>query len=260
VSFGGTVRTHDLLDPHTWARSVRSAPTVSVASLSFTRKNARFFAGYAVDAHRVPLAWTPPGRVFAEIQLERVAVLDVSALDAAEMGVPGGEIAGAVAGTWGGFGSRVASRSAFRAAHRGGAPLRGVPAEVRERIGESGAATLAVGTRAGPVVLPVRRITHLGVTYAVSPSPILALVGSGPEFPTALTADHASSWRARAMTGVMLQGRGTVFVPERLRSGATSASALVRRAGLEVGAALVRIDPARVVWWKGWTSGTVGPR
>src|SRR5207247_6018863 len=76
VSFAGRVVTYDLLEPESWPRSVLHAPGLTRAATAFTTKNARFFAGYAVDAYRVPLAWTPPGRVFAEIGLDRLVVLD----------------------------------------------------------------------------------------------------------------------------------------------------------------------------------------
>ena len=63
--FSGRVSLYDALDPGTWARSFAAAPSLGRATMGFVTRNARFFAGYAVDARRVPLAWTPPGRVFA---------------------------------------------------------------------------------------------------------------------------------------------------------------------------------------------------
>ena len=75
AAFTGTVTTYDLLETGTWGRSVARGPLLALAGFRFTQKNARFFAGYAVDAHQVPLAWSPPGRVFAEIRLERTATL-----------------------------------------------------------------------------------------------------------------------------------------------------------------------------------------
>ena len=33
-------------------------------------------AGYAFDAHQVPFAWTPPGRVFVGIDLDRTSLVD----------------------------------------------------------------------------------------------------------------------------------------------------------------------------------------
>ena len=65
-----------LLDPESWGRSFRESPAIALAAARYTRKNARFFAGYAVDANHVPLAWTPPGRVFAELRIERSAMIE----------------------------------------------------------------------------------------------------------------------------------------------------------------------------------------
>ena len=52
VSFAGRVVTYDLLEPGSWPRSVLHAPSLTRAATAFTTKNARFFAGYAVDAYR----------------------------------------------------------------------------------------------------------------------------------------------------------------------------------------------------------------
>ena len=106
----------------------------------FTQKNARFFAGYAVDAHHVPLAWTPPGRVFAEIRLERSAILE----------------SGRVASAWGDWGDTLDGVERFRAARAGASPLANVPERIRDGPGSSGEGALAIGTGVGPVVLPVR--------------------------------------------------------------------------------------------------------
>ena len=76
--------------------------------------------------------------------------------------------------------------------------------------------------------------------------------------PASLTLDHASRWRASAMTGALLQGTASVFVLDHLRSGARSAASIARGAGLDPrGAAVVRLRPDRIVWWKGWSGGTV---
>ena len=45
--------------------------------------------------------------------------------------------------------------------------------------------------------------------------------------------DRASRWRAREMTGAMLRGTGSVAAGE------------------------VSLTPERIVWWRGWDSGTV---
>jgi hypothetical protein len=56
----------------------------------------------------------------------------------------------------------------------------------------------------------------------------------------------------------MAQGIGEVFLLDRLRAGGRSAEEMVRRTGADPeGAALVRIRPGRLVWWRGWSSGSV---
>ena len=56
----------------------------------------------------------------------------------------------------------------------------------------------------------------------------------------------------------MVRGEGEFAVVRKLSSGRGSASTLVAAAGLEPEeAALVRIRPRRLVWWRGWSSGTV---
>ena len=243
VSFVGSVRLHDGLDPTTWIPSATFLPTISLAAAAFTRRNARFFAGYAVDARRVPLSWTPPGRVFAEIQVEAAAIL---------------EDWGAEPRIWGQFGERVHSHSSFRAVRAKSGPLAAVPAEVAERIGRGGLAVLAIDGGDWPVVLPALSVEANGVMYAAVDARALALAGAGPDAPVGLTVDHASRWRASAMTGALVQGTGEIHVLSRLRSGRAAAERLVERAGaLPEGMALVRVRPRRVVWWRGWASGTV---
>jgi len=242
VSFAGTVRTYDLLDPGTWAPSLVGAPVLAVAAARFTRKNARFFAGYAVDAHRVPLSWTPPGRMFVEVELFRAAVLD-------EAG--GVEL-------WGRWERGLGSHGAFRASRKGRDPLAGLPDEVLERVDARGRGALAVEGGGGIAVLPVGWSSEASGLYGALPEGFLELAGAGPTARVALAIDHASWWRASGMTGAMVQGEGRFFVLERLRSGARSAAARVEGAGLRPdGAALVGIVPRRVVWWRGWSSGTV---
>jgi hypothetical protein len=241
VVFGGTVRAYDLLDPSTWMASAASAHRITAAAVTFTRRNARFFAGYAVDARKVPLAWTPPGRVFARIDLERVA----------EVRDGGGR-------TRGGFEGSAGSHEAFRAAKASRDALDGVPEEVRSRVGGNGPAALAVEGPRGPLVLPAAWVLDRGWAYAVLPERTLALAGAPDDCTASLTVDHASTWRASAMSGVLLEGTGSVFAIRRLRSGARSAASIATRAGVEPdGAAVVRLHPDRVVWWKGWSSGTV---
>ena len=241
VSFAGRVTAYDLMDPGTWPRSLFHAPTVTRAAAAFTAKNARFFAGYAVDAYRVPLAWTPPGRVFAEIRFDRLALIDRRG----------------VRQTWGRFGKPVASEPAFRATH-GDDPLSLAPDDVRSLLGEGGDATLALHAGRVPVVVPCRWTTQAGALFAVLPGDIAGLAGGGPEVPASIAIDHASQWRARAMAGVLLQGEAGIHLIGSLESGARSARTIAGKAGYEgADAAVLRMRPHRLVWWRGWDSGTV---
>jgi hypothetical protein len=239
VSFTGRVRTYDLLDRETWAASVVGAPAIVRASVSFSKKNARFFAGYAVDARNVPFAWTPPGRVLVGIDVERTALLDARGVDEGK-------------GRWGGD---VGSKGAFRASKSGGDPLAALPAEVADLLGREGRGALAVAGARGPVVLPVHWRAEEAALYAALPEESLSLVDAGPDAPVALTADLPSAWRARDMVGAMTQGTGSFYVLDRLGSGAKSARALAASIDPDAGA-LVRVSPERLVWWRGWSSGS----
>jgi nitroimidazol reductase NimA-like FMN-containing flavoprotein (pyridoxamine 5'-phosphate oxidase superfamily) len=243
VSFVGSVRLHDLLNPATWPSSILELPTVTAAAAAFTTRNARFFAGYAVDARRVPLSWTPPGRVFAEISVRASALL---------------EDWGEAPTTWGAMGEAVHSHGSFRPGRSSHPPLSLVPDDVAGRLEHGGQAVLAVDGADGPVVLPVLFVEERGVLYAAVEARSLALAEAGPDAPVGLTIDHASRWRAADMTGVLVRGTGAIHVLSRLRSGRSAAARLVERAGaLPEGMALVRIHPRRLVWWKGWASDTV---
>lgn len=240
--FTGTVTTYDLLDAESWGRSIVQGPLLALAGARFTQKNARFFAGYAVDAHHVPLAWTPPGRVFAEIRFERSAVV----------------ASGRVESAWGDWGDRVDGVERFRAVRAGGSALEHVPEPVRNRLGTNGQGALALETSSGPVVLPARWTVDRGGLYAAAPAETLALAAPDRRSAVALQVDHASWWRARAMMGAMIRGTGEVAVVSGLTSGVTSASRIAQLAGVDASdAALVRVDARSVVWWRGWSSGTV---
>jgi hypothetical protein len=220
----GTATTHDAL-----------------ASARFTRKNARFFAGYAFDAHKVPLAWTPPGRVFVELEIERSALVE-----------------GDVVHRRGEWPTRMASRDGFRASRAGRAAFEAIPGPVREAVGTVGAGALAVEGGNGPVVLPARWTVDGAALYAVVSERILSLgVVTRASIPVALCIDRPSTWRAREMVGVIARGEGEIHVVERLQSGATSAGAVVRAAGGERDPVVVRIRASQYVWWRGWHSGTV---
>jgi nitroimidazol reductase NimA-like FMN-containing flavoprotein (pyridoxamine 5'-phosphate oxidase superfamily) len=242
AAFTGTVTTYDLLETGTWGRSVAQGPLLALAGFRFTQKNARFFAGYAVDAHQVPLAWSPPGRVFAEIRLERTATLE----------------SGRVASAWGDWGETLDGVQRFRTDRAGASPLASLPERIRDGLGESGEGALAVGTGEGPVVLPVRWVIDGGVVYAAASSETLALAAPSRAPAVALQVDLPSSWRARAMMGAMIRGHGQVGVVSAVDSGGGSATRIAALAGVEPSdAALVGIRPATVVWWRGWSSGTV---
>jgi nitroimidazol reductase NimA-like FMN-containing flavoprotein (pyridoxamine 5'-phosphate oxidase superfamily) len=238
VTFTGTVKTYDALDRGTWGAAVAGATSIARATAGFSRKNARFFAGYALDAKQVPFAWTPPGRVFVGIDLERTALLDRD-------GVQEGR------GRWAG---EAGSHPTFRRSSQGIDVLVRLPAEVGERIGREGDAVLTLVGARGPVVLPVRWRAEAHALYAALPSDTLALAGAEPDAPAALTIDVASVWRARDMVGALFQGSASCFVGDRLGSGAKTARSLA--ASIHPGAdALVRLQASRVVWWKGWSSG-----
>jgi hypothetical protein len=243
VAFTGRAAAHDVLDPSTWIRTAVRMPAVTAASVRFTAKNARFFAGYAVDARRVPLAWTPPGRVFVEIVLERAALLD----------------AGEVRALWGAWDASHHTAETFRARRGGTDAFAALPAAVRSALGGSGPAALGIAGSRSSVVLPARWAEEGPDLYAAMPQGSLAIAGaSEPTFPVALAVDRTSWWRAREMVGAMAQGVGQVFLLDRLRAGGRSAEEKVRRTGTDPeGAALVRIRPGRLVWWRGWSSGSV---
>ena len=239
VSFTGTVKTYDALDRNTWGAAVAGATSIARATARFSKKNARFFAGYAFDAHQVPLAWTPPGRVFVGIDLERTALLD-------DDGVQEGR------GRWRG---ETEGFAAFRRSSKGADPLAALPPDVAASLGRSGEGALTVTGARTPVVVPVRWAAEASSMYAALPAETLALADAGADAPVALTVDEASPWRARDMAGAMVQGSAAFYVLDELGSGAKTARALAK--GLHPGAgALVRITPERLVWWRGWTSGS----
>jgi hypothetical protein len=243
VMFTGTVTMHDALDPGSWGRSLRNGPLLALATVRFTRKNTRFFAGYAVDASRVPLAWTPPGRVFVELTVDRTALLEEASRQR----------------TWGDWPAGTASLDRFRAHRTGPAPLATLPTDVRESLGEGGEGVLAVEGSDGPVALPAAWVVDGAALYAVLSAGTFALARVTSSKPSAaLGMDHPSSWRARHMVGAMARGDAEIYEIGTLTSGESSAREIARKAGLDdPRAALVRLRPRRFVWWRGWTSGTV---
>lgn len=243
LSFTGQVRTYDLLETNTWGRDVLEAPALTRAAARFTRKNAHFFAGYAVDARHVPLSWTPPGRVFVSAELERAAIVG----------------RGHVAESFGAWPDEVASLERFRAARAGEGALSGLPYDVKDALRDRGTGALAIQGADGVVVLPVSWVADGASLYAALPESELALAGCAePVVPAALAVDRPSSWRAKHMTGAMLRGRAELFATDRLASGGRSADRIVEAAGVDPdGSALVRVRAVRLVWWQGWSSGTV---
>jgi hypothetical protein len=242
VTFTGSVKTYDALDRRTWGAAVAGATSIARATAGFSKKNARFFAGYAIDARQVPFAWTPPGRVFVGVDLERTALLDAD-------GVQEGR------GRWGGA---VESHATFRRSTKGPDPLAALPHDVASDLGREGDGALTLATERGSVVLPVRWRADDHALYAALPADTLELAGPEPDVAAALTVDRSSVWRARDMVGAMFQGTASQFVLERLGSGAKSARALAGEM-YPGGDALVRIAVERVVWWRGWSSGSARP-
>jgi hypothetical protein len=181
--------------------------------------------------------------VFVEIVLERAALLH----------------AGEVRAQWGEWDASHRTAETFRARRGGTDAFAGLPSAVRSGLGASGPAALGIAGSPGSVVLPVRWAEEGPDLYAAMPRGSLAIAGaSEAPFAVALAVDRPSWWRAREMVGAMAQGIGQAFLPDRLRVGGKSAEEMVRRTGTDPeGAALVRIRPGRLVWWRGWSSGSV---
>jgi hypothetical protein len=256
VMFQGGVRTYDAVDPLSWPAATAAAPWLIRAGTRFTFKNARFFAGYAVDAGRVPLSWSPPGRLFARVTPETGWVLDE---------------AGEVVESWGVVDTVPGAR--FRRSFHGLPRARGVdlgvPAKVRRDLGVSGPGALALDAVTGsasPITLPVRwrRVAAEGVFDVAVPRGLSELTGAGPESAAALAVDHASAWRASDMSGMLIRGTGALYAPGETRKGVAELHERIRLAGIRPDAVpdtvLVRLRPSQVVWWRGWFSATVAAR
>ncbi len=243
VSFVGHARPYDVLDTATWPDAIGRTPAVAAASLRFSRKNAKFFAGYAVDAHRLPLAWTPPARVFVEIRLDRATLF------------AGGAVVIETAGSLDGD-RRLRSRAGFRAVRAADAFV-ALPRQVRHAVGDHATGALALDDGADLAVVPVRWLSRDGPILASMPVAALARAVGGPSVGAALGIDQPSWWRARRMLGCMVQGSADMFVPAEVRSGRRALDAAIRETGGNPERdALVRLRPRRVVWWEGWTSGS----
>ena len=239
VTFAGRAKLYDALDRSTWGDAVAVATSIARATAAFSKKNARFFAGYAFDAKQVPFAWTPPGRVFVGIDLERTAIVD-------EDGVQEGR------GRWGGAST---SHGTFRRSTRGGDPLGALPREIRKPLGTEGDGALTLMGERGPVVVPARWRADEHSLFAALPEETLALAVAGPDVPAALTIDEASAWRARDMVGAMVQGTASIHVLDELGTGSKSARTIATEIDPDAGA-LIRLVASRWVWWRGWSSGS----
>ena len=240
VAFTGTAKLYDALDRNTWGDAVAGATSIARATAAFSRKNARFFAGYAIDAKQVPFAWAPPGRVFVGIELARTALVDAEGVQEGEEPL-GGDVD--VARHVPAIRRRATTRSPC------------LPREVRQPLGADGEGALTLIGDRGPVVVPARWRADEHALYAALPAETLALAVAGPDAPAALTADEASSWRARDMVGTMLQGAASIYLLDELGSGAKTARELATEIDPDAGA-LVRLAPSRAVWWRGWSSGS----
>ena len=238
MTFTGTVKTYDALDRGTWGAAVAGATSIARATAGFSKKNARFFAGYAFDARQVPLAWTPPGRVFVGVDLERTALLD-------ERGRAGGPRA---------LGGRGAV-ARHVPTHGGGAdPLAALPAEVAESSAVPARDPSPWAASAGRWCCPCGGPPQDTALYAALPAETLALAGAGPDAPVALTVDRPrrggpGTWWAPWSRG------GACYLFDELGSGAKTARALATAMHPDADA-LVGINPERLVWWKGWSSGS----
>jgi pyridoxamine 5'-phosphate oxidase-like protein len=243
VAFRGTARIYDAFDPFTWPAAALAGPRLVTAGTRFTLKNARFFAGYAVDARRVPLSWTPPGRVFVSVELASGKLLSE--------GLP--------RAGWGDWPVGAEFVENYRSLPERPPIDRGVPRALREALGESGNGALALQSGEVLTVLPASwcRVARSGSYHAVLPVGTLELAGVPARTTAALTVDHASTWRAADMKGMLIQGRGEMFSVHAANRGRQALRSTLGDGSSD--RALVRIRPDRVVWWRGWRSRAVKP-
>jgi hypothetical protein len=251
VVFRGRVRTYDALDPDSWPAAVARGPRIARAATRFAMKNARFFAGYAVDARRVPFAWTPPGRVFTCLTLEAGRTLSLADASTVER--------------WGEWPSSSSVRHMFTPLGRRTGIDALAPATVRAAVEDERDAAVAADAGEGLSVVPARwaRRGSEGAVDAALPCAFYGLLGLDGSGTVTITIDRSSTWRAADMTGLMLRGEGDGFAPSQNRRGRLALEARVRRAAQSspwlqgTDLALVRVRPDTMVWWQGWTSGTV---
>jgi hypothetical protein len=239
VTFTGRARTFDALDPLTWIDAVRETPALALATARFAQRNARFFAGYAMDAKRVPFAWMPPGRLLVELSIEGATRWTAEAVGRTPRTV-------------------IPSRDRFRVTQAEIDVLGALPNEVAGALGRDGPGQLGLEIDTGIAVLPVRwAALDAGLVAVVAEAVLSSARPSAPTFPVALGVDRPTWWRAGHMVGAMVQGTGETIVPRRLRSGRRSAAEVVAAVGGHADRdVLIRIRPARVIWWQGWSSGS----
>jgi hypothetical protein len=246
VTFRGRVRTYDVLDPMSWPAAAVAGPRLASAAARFSLKNARFFAGYAVDARRVPFAWSPPGRLFARIELTAGRVLGLER--------------GQVLDGWGEWPAGVRYQTASIRSERAPGLDGDVPVRVRTSVGTSGMGALALQARSTVSVLPVAwRRAEEGVYEATTSAAAIGLSRAARRAPAALTVSHASRWRAADMAGMVIQGSVQLLSPRSRTGGARVRKRLEEGWGesLVDDPVLILLPASRVVWWQGWTSGTV---
>ena len=190
----------------------------------------------------MPFAWTPPGRVFVGIDLERTALLG-------EDGVQEGR------GRWGG---EALSHATFRSTKGTDDPLAPLPDRMcaaswgRAAVRRSRSLVTADPSWSRRDGACRRRLALRGV--AGGDARRSRASGRTPRSRSRWTTPPHG---ARATwSGAMVQGTGAIHVLDDLGSGAKTARALATSIDPEAGA-LVRITPARLVWWKGWSSGSL---
>ena len=184
----------------------------------------------------MPFAWTPPGRVFVGIDLERTALVDVDGVQEGGGGV-----------------GRDHLEQGVPADAEGRRSARGVAGRGARAAGRRGPGALTLTGDRGPVVVPARWRLDGTTLYAALPAETLALAEAGPEGPAALTVDQASEWRARDMVGRWCRARPSTC--RRARERREAARSLATGIDPDAGA-LVRFAPSRLVWWHGWSSGS----
>jgi nitroimidazol reductase NimA-like FMN-containing flavoprotein (pyridoxamine 5'-phosphate oxidase superfamily) len=246
VVFRGTVTLYDALRPRTWPVSVVRAPLLALASMRFSRKNARFFAGYARDVARVPLAWSPPARVIFSVGLEDGALLED----------------GRLLERWGSWAEGAPDRDdgpATPGARSGGEHVGALdegdlPEDLRGLLGSRGDGALGLAGGRGPVVLPAAWVRNDRGFDAILDRDVLALAEANPRTRAGLVVDRASRWRAAEMSGVLLRGEAEIRTDA---AGAERGTSVLANELLPHPVA-VRLRPDSAVWWRGWASGSVG--